>query len=74
MDPHELQQNAVYPHPLCSHQQPVTAEHVQEHLRLKLQQRPRHDYQQSRRTASTKKKAESRLHYDLKHGLINFKR
>lgn len=42
VDPHELQKDAVYPHPLRHHQQPVTAEQTEEHLGLKLQQRPRH--------------------------------
>lgn len=42
VDPHELQKDAVYPHPLRYHQQPVTAEQTEEHLGLKLQQRSRH--------------------------------
>lgn len=42
VNPHELQQDAVYPHPLRHDQQPVTAEQTQKHLSLKLQQRARH--------------------------------
>lgn len=42
VNPHELQKDAVYPHPLRHYQQPVTAEQTEKHLGLKLQQRPRH--------------------------------
>lgn len=42
VNPHELQQDAVYPHALRRHQQPVNLKQTEEHLRLKLQQRTRH--------------------------------
>lgn len=42
VNPHELQKDTVYPHPLRHDQQPIVAEQTEKHLGLKLEQLLRH--------------------------------